>query len=970
MTHSGVRTGLAAALAVAVSLGALPLFSPLTSAGTQWTIEVADGSPGSGQWTSLALAPDGSPRVAYQRGAFPGITELRYAWRNAAGWHNETVDSASAPDYTAFGPSLAVDAGGIPHVSYITSTREGFIGHLRVWHARWNATSSSWDKKFVADAGYSFDWTFTSIALDQSGSPAIAFVNYTTGELTAARKSGSAWNSTVVDVLEARNLRPSLKFDSLGRLHVAYYNGTTTSGSLKYARWDGGAWTNETVDASPPRVGAFPSLALDASDRPRVAYMADAAPSACLKYAAWEGFSWNFTCFPSTGGVEPPSLALDALGNPRIAWNDDATFYLMYARWDGQAWRVEVADTDRISLWVSMVVDATGVAHIAYYQGSIGVLKYARGEYVNDPPASSLATVTPYWHTSGSLALDASASDPDGTVASVDLYYRFDGGSGFGPWTLYAADPAAPWSWTFPFPDGDGRYEFYSLASDGTDFEAAKTAAEATAGYDATPPVSSVDLITPYWRDSPPLPLTATAADALSGVASVTFRYRFAADNLTWGPWTDLGTDTTAPWSTAFPFPDGPGFYEFHALAADVAGNAEGAKTVAEARAALVAPLLSPREVTTVWDGVENVSLSWVEPPTPSDRYLVYRTADPTGFADLSPAAAYATVPAPSTAWADPEPFTATGERYYVMRSQVNLPVPLTSATSNTAGVFAGTLDAGLTAISRPLEYFPWVDYSSGELDTVGEYRTAFAASRVEYLDAAGSWQRVPGPGDPNTVLEVGRAYVVARANPGRFVFTGLPGAQLLYADAPGFDPAGDARDLQVTISGDDVLLTFTQPPAVTPDVDTYEVLVTTTRAGFFDGSAVLVSGIPVLAGQGPTMAVTDAGALLRSPELYYMVTPVTAAGVGASTYSVGVFTRTFQGSDTLALPLRPATAVSVDSLADAIPNTLGILYLSRGAWVPHFRAMPAGVYDAAVVLGGGYQITVAAVSRHSFVGS
>src|SRR3990172_3612855 len=154
MTHSGVRTGLAAALAVAVSLGALPLFSPLTSAGTQWTIEVADGSPGSGQWTSLALAPDGSPRVAYQRGAFPGITELRYAWRNAAGWHNETVDSASAPDYTAFGPSLAVDAAGIPHVSYITSTREGFIGHLRVWHARWNATSSSWDKKFVADAGY------------------------------------------------------------------------------------------------------------------------------------------------------------------------------------------------------------------------------------------------------------------------------------------------------------------------------------------------------------------------------------------------------------------------------------------------------------------------------------------------------------------------------------------------------------------------------------------------------------------------------------------------------------------------------------------------------------------------------------------------------------------------------------------------------------------------------------------------
>jgi len=31
---------------------------------------------------------------------------------------------------------------------------------------------------------------------------------------------------------------------------------------------------------------------------------------------------------------------------------------------------------------------------------------------------------------------------------------------------------------------------------------------------------------------------------------------------------------------------------------------------------------------------------------------------------------------------------------------------------------------------------------------------------------------------------------------------------------------------------------------------------------------------------------------------------------------------------------------------------------------------MPAGVYDAAVVPGAGYQITVAAVGRYSFVGS
>jgi len=248
------------------------------------------------------------------------------------------------------------------------------------------------------------------------------------------------------------------------------------------------------------------------------------------------------------------------------------------------------------------------------------------------------------------------------------------------------------------------------------------------------------------------------------------------------------------------------------------------------------------------------------------------------------------------------------------------------SATSNTAGVFAGTLNAGLTAISRPLEYFPWVDYSGAELDTVGEYRTAFAASRIEYLEA-GTWQRVFGGGDPNMLLEVGEAYVVARANPGRFVFTGLPGAQITYTDVAGFDSATDARDLQVTVVGDDVLLTFPQPPAVTPGVDAYEVRVATSRAGFFDGSAVLLGGAPIVSGPGPTMTLTDAGAILRSSELYYLVVPATAAGIGASTYSVGVFTRTFQGADTLALPLRPSTAETVDAYADAIPNALGLRY-------------------------------------------
>ncbi|HEC94347.1 MAG TPA: hypothetical protein ENI45_00085, partial [Thermoplasmatales archaeon] len=46
--------------------------------------------------------------------------------------------------------------------------------------------------------------------------------------------------------------------------------------------------------------------------------------------------------------------------------------------------------------------------------------------------------------------------------------------------------------------------------------------------YDTTAPTSSVDAISPYWKNTSPLTITATANDATSGVASVTLYYRYS----------------------------------------------------------------------------------------------------------------------------------------------------------------------------------------------------------------------------------------------------------------------------------------------------------------------------------------------------------------------------------------------------------------------------------------------------------
>ncbi|HKZ48550.1 MAG TPA: VWA domain-containing protein [Thermoplasmata archaeon] len=372
-----------------------------------------------------------------------------------------------------------------------------------------------------------------------------------------------------------------------------------------------------------------------------------------------------------------------------------------------------------------------------------------------------------------------------------------------------------------------------------------------------------------------------------------------------------------------------------------------------------VPPVEPPREVTTTWDGATGVGLTWTPPAILPDHYLIYRvTGDPRNFADLSLAAVYTRVSAPATSWTDVPLPPALAEYYYLMRS-ANAAESDLSRTSNTAGIFVGQLRAGLTAISRPLEYFPWVDYSGAPLNTLDEHRLAYGAQWVEYMDPAGNWLRVPGTGIGSTALQVGRAYVVSRTTAARFVFTGLPGTHLLFDEYPaaGFVPATTARSLTASVTGSSVDLLW----LAVPGVAFYEVLYATTRTGFFDGTAVTLITTTGL-------AYTHSNAVNLANELYYLVKPL---GGASSTYSIGVWTATFAGHGTFGLPLRPAVLTpSVSFYATAIPNALGVVWLTTaGVWVPHFAGMPAGVYDRAVSPGVGYQLTVNVTGRYSFIG-
>jgi len=54
------------------------------------------------------------------------------------------------------------------------------------------------------------------------------------------------------------------------------------------------------------------------------------------------------------------------------------------------------------------------------------------------------------------------------------------------------------------------------------------------------------------------------------------------------------------------------------------------------------------------------------------------------------------------------------------------------------------------------------------------------------------------------------------------------------------------------------------------------------------------------------------------------------------------------------------------------VPGAMGMLWFepSAGAWIPHFAAMPPGVYDAPLTQGAGYQVQVRTGVLVTFLGS
>ena len=259
---------------------------------------------------------------------------------------------------------------------------------------------------------------WTSLAIDSVGNLHVSYWDQKWNNLKYAKLTGSTWTITPVDTVDDLGyLGTSIAVDSANNPHISYYD--YTYGALKYAHWTGSTWNIQSVDSTGD-VGSYSSIAVDSNNRAHISYYDSTNQD--LKYAQWTGSTWNIQTVDSGGEVgTASSLDLDSNNQPHIAYQqaENLTARLKYARWSGTAWNFETVEVGYVGArCVSLKLDTSNNPHISYYDSHNINLKYAKktGSTWNTETVDASNIVG----SISSLALDANNSPH---IAYFDHYW-------------------------------------------------------------------------------------------------------------------------------------------------------------------------------------------------------------------------------------------------------------------------------------------------------------------------------------------------------------------------------------------------------------------------------------------------------------------------------------------------------------------------------------------------------------------
>jgi len=407
-----------------------------------WVVETVDTESKVCGHVSLAVDSEGRLHVSYYNAEYGDSTseKLRYAHKDASGWHTETVPgSAQMHLYT----SIALDSEDWPHLLhgyYLGYAFKDAYG----WHY----------EEIDVDFEGGYYGLYASLVLDNADHAHIAFHQWMPySRLFYGQNASGDWEFEAVDAGGAFGEFASMDVDSDGHAHISYYARGT--GDLQYAYHTPAGWQWEAVDTAGD-VGWCTSIALDDAGNPYISYI---DRTECkLKYAHENGGEWEVAEIDDVGTIPSwwcyvsTSIALDPDGWPHISYYDWASEELRHAYCDAGGWHAEtVDDFDHAGAGVcsSMAVDSEGDLYIAYRAGTYltggEVLRYAHGN-VSDWAIETVYATIRVLSRQIALALDSAqfphisyGTHSDETQCDA-LYYAYEDAAG---WHVEVVDDAS-----------------------------------------------------------------------------------------------------------------------------------------------------------------------------------------------------------------------------------------------------------------------------------------------------------------------------------------------------------------------------------------------------------------------------------------------------------------------------------------------------------------------------------------------
>lgn len=463
----------------------------------QWTTEVVDAGNEPVARPALALAPDGTPVIAYVEKASEVV---RLARRTGGVWSTPDVPDT---DGTTFDVDVLVAADGTTHLAFYDGVRQQLV------HAQQAAPGSSWtvtdDLAGQAGFGRGFDLE------DDGQSLWIVFRDDSSGSgLNVVQRplSGGAWTGDWYPLGDEETFDPELEIDTDGALHVLCRRvEAPVDARIVWGRFDAGGWTLETLPGTVDGAELPLDFALDRDGRP-VALFNDAGRVVLARRVQRE----RWTLEEITDGADPlgvPGLVIGRDGQPRVLGVDAVTGQVvdrfrgldLVSPRAGDVWPVGATRTvewfgpGRVEAQLSIDGGATWQSLGAAERGGTLELqvpqvptRFARVRLVREAPAASIE-MPGLFSVESSIALLALQAE------RVDEGVALQWSSDPGPDDLlgYAIDRRRDGAWTTVAegltrtehvdPDGDGgdRYRIKATNGLGESFVIGETTVSATA---------------------------------------------------------------------------------------------------------------------------------------------------------------------------------------------------------------------------------------------------------------------------------------------------------------------------------------------------------------------------------------------------------------------------------------------------------------------------------------------------------